>query len=105
MNAQQRLLATDGRSVAEKVKPRRPQKPIISSSSFPSGGFGTDTQSNRPMEKDGDSSEPKSKLPVKWFAIFGTVLGFIGLIVLKTRKKKTTADPSSANGASEESAA
>ncbi|CAG5112307.1 Oidioi.mRNA.OKI2018_I69.chr2.g6534.t1.cds [Oikopleura dioica] len=105
INAQQRLLATDGRSVAEKVKPRRPQKPIVTSSSFPSGGFATDTQSNQPMEKEGDSSEPKSKLPVKWFAILGVLFGFIGIIVLKSKKKKTTTEPSSANGASEESAA
>ena len=104
LNTPQRLLATDGRSVAEKIKPRPViRQPAISSSTtrLPAVESDAEDSENNNFEDEEKLTSKSSKL--KWFIGFGFLFGVVGLVLIKITRKKSITSTSSSNGPQQES--
>ena len=104
LNTPQRLLATDGRSVAEKIKPRPAiRQPSLSSSTsrLPALEIDAEDSENNDFEDEEKLSPKSSKL--KWFIGLGFLFGVVGLVLIKTTRKKSSTSTSSSNEPQEES--
>lgn len=96
LNTPQRLLATDGRSVAEKIKPPRPvsRQPAILSSTSRLPDLTNDVLGND--AEDSDNSNFKSS-KLKWFITIGLILGLVGVVLIKTTRKKSSESTSTSH--------
>jgi len=104
LNTPQRLLATDGRSVAEKIKPRPAiRQPSLSSSTsrLPAVEIDAEASENQNYDDEEKLSPKSSKL--KWFIGLSFLFGVVGLVLIKITRKKSSTSTSSSNGPQDES--